>query len=176
MARYYFKMLSGTIHLAERGRHRRIKWGEELPPESELRDGEVERLTRIGALATEKEWNAGEKVPHHRRQPHRSTLIDPRTLRDPEPPAPAKKQAQPATQDAQSAPGSEQGLDLASLDDEGLAALWDGHTPKVKDLLAAVGDDPELAQRVLEAEHTGTGGASRETLTKKLGKLVEGDE
>jgi hypothetical protein len=43
----------------------------------------------------------------------------------------------------------------------------------IKEIVSAVGDDAELAQRVLTAEADATGGESRPSLVKALDKVIE---
>jgi hypothetical protein len=63
---------------------------------------------------------------------------------------------------------------LAAADDAQLAALYESNPPKVTDLLAAVGDDPALAARVLAAENTATNDDPRKTLAEGLQKIIDG--
>lgn len=81
MTSYKLKALSGAVTL-KGGGVRLLTRGDDLP--SGLADGEVDRLKAAGALASAKEWEDGESVPHHLRMPHRATTVDPRDLREPE--------------------------------------------------------------------------------------------
>lgn len=74
-----------------------------------------------------------------------------------------------------SAPEPELDLDrLGEYDTVELAKLWGSSQPKVKDVLEKVGDNPELAQRALDAEKSATGGDGRVTLVEGLQKVVAG--
>jgi hypothetical protein len=57
--------------------------------------------------------------------------------------------------------------DIGLLSDEQLALMWEDKAPKVADLLQAVGENPELAQRVLDAENKATDGDPRATLQER---------
>jgi hypothetical protein len=66
--------------------------------------------------------------------------------------------------------------DIGLLSDEQLALMWEDKAPKVADLLQAVGENPELAQRVLDAETKATAGDPRATLKSGLDKVIHGGE
>lgn len=67
--------------------------------------------------------------------------------------------------------------DIGLLSDEQLALMWEDKPPKVADLLAAVGENAELAQRVLDIETRAAGedGEPRATLKKGLDKVIGGE-
>lgn len=62
-------------------------------------------------------------------------------------------------------------LNLAAMSDDQLAALWEEKPPTVGELTDAVGDDPALAQRVLDAETTAAKGDPRVTLVEAMEKV-----
>lgn len=63
---------------------------------------------------------------------------------------------------------------LGSYDAATLAALWEAKPPTVRAVLAAVGDDAELAQRALDAELGAMKGDPRVTLQTGLDKVISG--
>lgn len=63
-------------------------------------------------------------------------------------------------------------IDLGLLTDEQLELLYKEKLPKVADALDAVGDDPELAQRVLNVERS-TQKDPRKSLVEGLEKIIE---
>lgn len=72
---------------------------------------------------------------------------------------------------------------LSALDSEDLVdylmstGMFDGkEKPSVPELLDTVGDDPALAQKLLDAEGKASGGQSRTTLEEGLLKIVERHE
>lgn len=72
-------------------------------------------------------------------------------------------------------PAPDEQLDLnqlGSYDDAKLAALWEAKPPKVSDVIAAVGDSPELAQKALNAESGANKGDVRATLKRGLDKVI----
>ncbi|HXH36979.1 MAG TPA: hypothetical protein VNJ54_21565 [Plantibacter sp.] len=195
---HYFKAMAGAVNM-EGGKVKLVSRGDKLP--AGLAAGEFDRLMDQGALATDAEWAAGESVPHHMRPPHRGSL-DPRSEREPEtnlhkvvvdlaPPAASGDTAVVGTEgeimaatreaagmdpaDAGSADaenGSAALPDLNDLNDDALLGLYEGKPPLVSDLLTAVGDDSDLAARVLDVEQAGP---NRSTLTSKLEGIIEDD-
>jgi hypothetical protein len=62
---------------------------------------------------------------------------------------------------------------LAEYADDELAGLWAKATPKVSDILGAVGSNGDLAAKALAAEKTATKGDGRKTLVPALEKVIE---
>lgn len=195
---HYFKAMSGAVNL-EGGKVKLLSRGDTLDGIS-LADGEHDRLLAQGALATEAEWSAGESTPHHLRRPHRSTLDprdqrDPeqnlqKVVVDLAPPSASAEVEIVGTEaeimertrsvEAAMAAGvvgegeDERGSnvpDLNGLSDDALIGLYEGpRPPLVSDMVDAVGDDPVLAQRVLDVEMAGP---NRSTLTTKLERVID---
>lgn len=119
--------------------------GSELP--EHIAHGELDRLKEMGALGTPEEVaRYGDAV--------RSSAPEPEPVPD-------------VTVEAADL------ANLASASDAQLAALYEGgKAPKVAELLAAVGQDAELAQRVLAAEQSATSGDPRPTLQSGLDKVI----
>jgi hypothetical protein len=61
---------------------------------------------------------------------------------------------------------------LAGYDPAELVTLWAARKPKVTDVLAAVGDSKELAQKALDAENGATKQDPRATLKAGLDKVI----
>jgi hypothetical protein len=67
------------------------------------------------------------------------------------------------------------GLDeIGLMTDDQLDDLWRNDRPTVKDTLSAVGDDPELANRILDVE-TGSGLEPRASLVEKLEAIANNE-
>lgn len=62
--------------------------------------------------------------------------------------------------------------DLGLLTDDQLSAMWSEKTPKVDEVLDAVGDNPELARRVLTVEEASD--SPRKGVVEPLSKLAGG--
>ena len=123
--------------------------GDELP--KNLADGEKERLEAQGALGTDADLDALEN-----------------RMRGIEPAPDAPADAPPAV--------SVDHDTLAGMNDADLAKWVESEKPKVADLVAAVGDDADLAGRVLAAESAATKGDPRSTLKSALDKVVSAAE
>ncbi len=165
MSKLYFRMLSGSVRM-KTGSPKLLKRGMVVP--DGLADGELQRLKDRGAVVTEAAWNAGEKQPHHLRPPHRGQMVDPRAA------GAAQAKATEAATDAGTLPDPDAPMPpLGELDDAALRALWDSKPPLVSDLVEAVGDDAELAMRVMEAEETASGGQPRKTLMAQLNEVID---
>lgn len=63
-------------------------------------------------------------------------------------------------------------LDVATADIPEIAAWIESESPSVNELLELTGGDPEIAQKLLEAESAATGGAARSTLVEGLTKII----
>ncbi len=153
----FFKMLAGTIRTvgqdddgAEQVQMVHVSLGNPLP--AGVPADELERLQRIGAVGGKAAVTviADEPAPAAAKKPRASKKA----------PAAAKKAATDLA-------------GLAELDDAGLVKVLVDEKPGVKKLLAAVGTDKELAQRLLVAEKQ-TGSEPRGTLVAGLEKVIAG--
>lgn len=139
-----------------------LEKGDDLP--DHLADGEVERLQALvpPAVGTQADLDYFEA-----------------RLRNDDSPVPLWAQAQtsyPGTIDeapsAKAAKAAAELGNLGELSDAQLVELYAGKPPTVQSLLAAVGDDKELAARVLQAEETATKGDPRSSLKAGLDKVI----
>jgi hypothetical protein len=113
------------------------------------RDSDLERGEKFGAFYTDDELEARSAAPE----------------------APAEESTE-ATE-----------VDLSALDDDELVdwlmstGEFDGRKkPNGSEVVEAVGDNPELAKRVLAAENTASGGDPRNNVEEPLNKVAEGDQ
>lgn len=122
----------------------KLSFGDPLP--ANLAEGELERLKRNSAVKAGK-------------------LPDPRPpVADPVPP-PTPSEAEQAT--------AEKLALLGAMTDEELVDFLGTSGIGAKKVVDAVGDNPELAARVIAAEKTATKGDGRGNLVGPLSKLVE---
>lgn len=66
-------------------------------------------------------------------------------------------------------------VDVVDLSDDELADWLEEESPNVKETVAAAGDDPESARRLLAAEESVSGGDPRQGVVDGLNKIIEGD-
>lgn len=76
------------------------------------------------------------------------------------------------TVSAEEAVANEDGFDLSLADAAEIADYIRDKSPTVSQLVKMVGDDPELAIKVMDAEDVATDGNSRSTLVDALEKVV----
>jgi hypothetical protein len=125
--------------------------GDDLP--DHLAAGEVERLKQLDAVGTAKEVERfGDGVRSSAPTPEVSA--EPAGGGDPETLALDK---------------------LGEYEQAQLNELWKAASPKVADVIAAVGDDKELAQKALDAEKFATSGDARSTLKSGLEKVLSAE-
>jgi hypothetical protein len=70
---------------------------------------------------------------------------------------------------------AEREIDVASADVDELAEWIEEDSVSVKDLVAAAGDDRQVAQKLLDAETQATGGQPRKTAVSGLEAIIEAD-
>jgi hypothetical protein len=73
-----------------------------------------------------------------------------------------------------SSSGSGGSLNVASASVDDIASHIESESLNASDTVALAGDDPVLAQKVLDAENAAHGGDGRTTVVSKLEKLAEG--
>lgn len=66
--------------------------------------------------------------------------------------------------------------DFAARSDEDLEQWIRDEQPTVQEVVDATGGDPDLAERLLDAETAATGGEPRSTLVEALSKVIGRDE
>lgn len=68
--------------------------------------------------------------------------------------------------------GSDSEIDVAGSSVEDIAAYLEAEKPNAAETVALAGDDPELAQKVLDAEKAAQGGDPRVTVQEPLQKII----